>query len=138
VLGAVFICSGIGKILKPAEFADAVAAFRILPTCMVNAFAITLPWIELTAGLAAISGIWRQSGGLLMMGLNIVFIIAATSAMVRGLDIECGCFTLSHVHSKVGWELLVRDAGLLVLCAPLIWGGKEGNACGREPQAQTV
>lgn len=136
VLGAVFVYAGIGKIIKPSEFADAVAAFRILPICTVNVFAMILPWIELSAGLAVLSGIWQQSGGILMLGMNAVFLVAASSAMIRGLDIECGCFTLSHVHSKVGWELLSRDIGLILLCIPLIWGRLGGKGRDHKSQAQ--
>lgn len=120
VLAGVFICAGIGKILKPGEFADAVAAFKILPIALVNIFAIVLPWVELLSGLALLHRASSRHGALMMIGLNLMFMVAVASAMTRGLDIECGCFTLSHAHSKVGWGLLARDGGLLLLCLPIM------------------
>jgi hypothetical protein len=50
-----------------------------------------------------------------------LFITAAGTAMARGLDIQCGCFTLSSAHDKVGWSLIVRDAFLLALCLLLLF-----------------
>lgn len=123
VLAVVFICAALGKIGNLEEFADAVAAFRILPIAWVNAFAIVLPWIELLIGLALLSGAHLKQAAMLSVLLNVVFIVAASSAMARGLDIKCGCFTLSKAHSSVGWQLIGRDIifsglGLLLLFSP--------------------
>jgi uncharacterized membrane protein YphA (DoxX/SURF4 family) len=120
VIAVVFVYAALGKIGNPKEFADAVAAFRILPIAWVNAFAIVLPWIELLVGLALLSGTQLKQAAMLSVLLNIVFIVAASSAMARGLDIKCGCFTLSKAHSSIGWQLIARDTvfsgiGLLLL-----------------------
>jgi len=120
VLAAVFIYAAVEKISDPARFSDAVAGFRILPLWSVNIFAIILPWMELLAGLSLIPGVTFRSSALLLIGLSIMFIGAVGSAMVRGLDVECGCFTLSHAHSRVGWGLIGRDMLLLCLMLPLV------------------
>jgi uncharacterized membrane protein YphA (DoxX/SURF4 family) len=120
LLAAVFIWAGIGKILRPAEFSDAVAAFRILPITSTNIVAIILPWVELLTGLSLLFGVMRRSGALLCVILNLIFIAAIISAMARGLDIECGCFTLSRAHDRVGWSLMARDIALVVLCLPVL------------------
>lgn len=116
LLAAIFIYAAVGKLLRPSEFANSVAGFRILPISLVNIFAIVLPWVELLCGLSLITGLFMRSGVVLLAALNIVFIAAAASAMARGLNIECGCFTLSHAHDKVGWNLITRDIGFLLLC----------------------
>ena len=116
ILAAVFIFAALGKIGNPREFSDAVAAFRMLPITTVNIFAIILPWVELLVGLSMAFGTQLKQSALLSIILNIVFIIAAGSAMARGLDINCGCFTLSEAHSLVGWSLIGRDL-LLILIA---------------------
>lgn len=116
ILAAVFIFAALGKIGDPQEFSDAVAAFRILPITSVNVFAIVLPWVELLVGLSLLSGTQLRQSALLSVLLNLMFIIAAGSAMAKGLDIKCGCFTLSKSHASVGWSLIARDS-LLTLFA---------------------
>lgn len=122
IVSLVFIFAALGKIGNMQEFADAVAAFRILPVTWVNVFAIILPWVELIIGLALLSGSQLKQAAALSILLNAVFIIAASSALARGLDIECGCFTLSKAHSSVGWALLGRDVAFIVLAMPLLTG----------------
>lgn len=120
ILAGVFIYAALGKIIEPDKFADAVAGFRIVPLWAVNVFAIILPWTELLCGLCLLFGVLVRSSGLLLVLLNVVFVIAVSQALARGLDIECGCFTLSHTHGKVGWDLILRDIGLLMLCLPVV------------------
>jgi len=119
LLAAVFIYAAVGKVLRPSEFADSVAGFRILPIATVNVFAIVLPWIELVCGLSLITGIFVRSSVVLLAALNVIFIAAAVSAMARGLSIECGCFTLSRAHDTVGWSLIGRAVVFLLLCLPV-------------------
>ncbi len=117
ILAAVFIVAAIGKIQRPEEFASAVVAFRILPMPLVNIAAITMPWIELLVGVAILFPAFVQSSALIMVAMNTAFITAALLAIARGLDIECGCFSLSHAHETVGWRLVVRDVVFLAMCA---------------------
>jgi len=128
LLALIFIYAAVGKVIKPSEFADSVAGFRILPISTVNLIAIVLPWVELACGLSLITGLFIKSGAVLLAGLNIVFIAAAASAMARGLSINCGCFTLSHAHDTVGWNLIARDIGFLLLCLPIALYRRNGDA----------
>ena len=113
VLGLIFIASALGKIAGPAAFADSVANYRLLPVCAVNIFAIILPWIEFLVGLSLINGVAVKSGALLAAIMSIIFIGAAASAKARGLNIDCGCFSIAK--SKVGWELIGRDLVFLAM-----------------------
>jgi uncharacterized membrane protein YphA (DoxX/SURF4 family) len=123
VLAAVFIFAALGKIANPQEFADAVAAFKLLPISWVNVFAIILPWVELTVGLTLLLGSQLRQAAILAILMNTVFIVAASSAMARGLDIQCGCFTISKAHSSVGWGLVARDLGFALLAVPVMLFG---------------
>lgn len=120
ILAFIFIYAAIGKIANSQEFADTVAAFKVIPITTVNLFAIVLPWIELVCGVALFIGQFAVSATMLISVMNLIFMTAAASAMARGLSIECGCFTLSSAHSKVGWMLLARDAILILFCILLI------------------
>lgn len=121
VLAVVFVAAALGKISDLQRFADQVAGYHLLPVTVVNLFAITLPWVELLAGLSLLVGTLARQAGLLLVVLNLVFLFAVTSAMMRGLDIECGCFTVSRAHDHVGWGIICRDIFFLALCLPVIY-----------------
>jgi hypothetical protein len=74
--------------------------------------AITLPWIEVMAGLMLIIGIWRQASAWLINLMTLVFIAAISSAVARGLSIECGCFGTVGGR-EVGLKAIAEDVGLL-------------------------
>lgn len=116
-LGAVFIVAGAGKILNPTEFAHDIDNYRILPYILVTLMAVILPWVEFIVGLLLVFGRFLYSSSFIVMGLNLVFIIAISVAMARGLDIDCGCFSLKAGASKVGVLRLVEDVIFFIIAA---------------------
>jgi len=117
-LGGLFIYSGLLKIMDPAAFAGAVKNYRLLPAVFVSAAAIILPWWELAAGVAVWIPKWRRAGALVLAGLACVFLIAVISALIRGLDISCGCFG-AHSH-RAGLSTLAIDIASLAAAACLL------------------
>ena len=120
-LGLIFIYSSWSKISDPPGFAEMIWNYRILPGYLVNPVAITLPWLELLAGLALLSGFFRRGAALLTAGMLITFITALSADLVRGIAVDCGCFSVG-AHTKTPDELfsdmkidLLRDAGLLAM-----------------------
>lgn len=113
LLGLIFLVSALGKIADPGGFADNIAAYRIVPFAAINVVAIVMAWTEFLVGLALLNGVAWRSGALLAAAMNVVFILAIASALARGLDIECGCFTVAK--SRVGWPLIARNLGFLAL-----------------------
>ena len=75
---------------------------------------------SLGSSLALIAGpLWR-GGAVILGGFLIVFIAALFQAIVRGIDIHCGCFG-KESHSISFW-LIAQDYGLLILAlVPLVW-----------------
>ncbi|MFQ5868987.1 MAG: MauE/DoxX family redox-associated membrane protein [Candidatus Zixiibacteriota bacterium] len=114
-LGAIFIYASIDKIAHPADFARAIFYFRILPVSLVNILAVVLPWVELFAGILLILGIFTRGSVLLINVMLIVFIVAIAYNVLRGVDIACGCFTVSPAAEKHGLSLLYRDMGMLLM-----------------------
>ncbi|MBN1560036.1 DoxX family membrane protein [candidate division KSB1 bacterium] len=120
LLGAVFIYAGAGKIINPSAFADAIDNYRIAPYLLVTIMAIILPWVEVIVGLLLVLGRWLHGSSLIIILLNIVFIIAMSSAMFRGLDISCGCFSLGGDAARVGVIRLLEDVVYLLLAIVLL------------------
>ncbi|HUU54794.1 MAG TPA: MauE/DoxX family redox-associated membrane protein [Armatimonadota bacterium] len=121
VVGGVFVYASLDKIARPDRFADIVHDYQMLPLLFINAFALAMPWTEITTGAALILGVWRRGAGLLAMALTVAFLVAIAQAEIRGLDIECGCFDVSGMSStEASWDLFLRDIPLL-LGAALVW-----------------
>ena len=114
VLGTVFIVAAIDKISNPDIFAEAVQAYQLLPFSLVNIFALVVPWVELLCGIFLVVGVFLRSSSMLLSFLLLAFIVAMLSALVRHLQIDCGCFGAAHA-STVGWDRILEDIGLYVL-----------------------
>jgi len=117
VVGAFFVYASIDKIIHPDQFANMVYNYRILPHIIINLFAATLPWIELVIGLCLILGPFADAASAITAALLVVFIVASVAALIRGLDISCGCFTTSPEGKKAGWSVIVMDTFLISMLA---------------------
>jgi putative oxidoreductase len=118
-LGGIFMYAAILKIADPVAFAGSVAAYRILPYFASYLAAATLPFLELSCGLLLVAGYRVRGGALIIAGLNLLFMVALGSAIVRGLDIDCGCFKQGGAKTSP-WIALGRDALFLVMAGYLI------------------
>lgn len=115
IVGGIFIYASLDKITNPAQFARIVYNYHLLPAALINIFALTLPWVELLCGIFLVVG-YKQEGSVLILNLLILaFIMALTVNLFRGVNIECGCFTVSSKAKGNIIDLLLRDIGLLVL-----------------------
>jgi uncharacterized membrane protein YphA (DoxX/SURF4 family) len=115
VLGGIFTYASFDKILHPFEFAEVVYNYQLLPDVLVNLVSLFLPWLELLVGLSLILGVWLPGAVLICNLLLMVFFSTLVFNIARGLDIDCGCFTVSVGTSSGGHMLwyLFRDGFFL-------------------------
>ena len=116
-LGGIFIYASYEKILHPTPFAEIVFNYQILPVPFVNLVALFLPWLELLMGLSLVLGLWLPAAVLISTVLLSVFFITLVFNMLRGLDIDCGCFSVSSGPAAGGHMLwyLFRDGFFLLV-----------------------
>lgn len=121
-LGALFVYASLDKIAHPDAFARIVYHYRLLgPSASVgplpaNLVAVTLPWVEVLAGIALISGVWRREASVLVALLLVIFLGGVSWALLHGIDIEnCGCFAVTGAGRGVGIKLLAQDLALLAV-----------------------
>ena len=114
VMGVLFLVAALGKLSDLNAFAREVHNFRMLHPAMENVFALTLPWIELIAALSLLLGIRPRSGALVVAVLMSVFTVGVAQAIVRNLDITCGCFGTADA-AQVGWKKLGENVGMTAL-----------------------
>lgn len=117
-VGGSFVFAGALKIADPAEFAVAVGNYRVAPHELINTVAILLPWIEVVAGLFVLSGVWLRAAAFVIACLTLGFALLIVSALVRGLNIECGCFGTVGGRN-IGLVNLAIDTTLLLLAVLL-------------------
>jgi len=130
LLGGFFVYASLDKIWSPDAFARVIYQWQVTGPVASNLVAVSLPWVELVAGLLLVLGVWKRESALVIALLLCVFLGAAASVLVRGIDVEnCGCTSLarSEVTTSgwppswargVGWFLVTRD--LLMLGAALL------------------
>ena len=120
LLGAIFIYAGVSKILNPDQFAQAVMNYRIVPLVSVNLFAIVLPWLELVSGILLLVGLFSGGSIVMITLLMALFLGAIGTALLRGLDISCGCFSTDGVY-KITILYFIRDLVLFALALQVLF-----------------
>jgi uncharacterized membrane protein YphA (DoxX/SURF4 family) len=120
----VFLVAGGLKVIDPQSSVAAVRAYRLLPSSLVTIVGWGLPFAEIALGVLLLAGVATRLVAVGSAVLLLVFIAAVTSAAARGLSIDCGCFggggDVAPGQTAYGTEI-VRDVGLLLLAAWLVW-----------------
>ena len=116
-VGGIFIYASLDKLAHPRAFAETINYYHILPYPLLHPSAHLLPVVELVIGSSLVLGLGRRGAALLAGIMTVIFMAAITSALIRNLDISCGCFNTDGGHD-VGLDLLWRDAILLLMCLP--------------------
>ena len=119
LLGALFVWTGWEKIKDPNAFLFSIRSFHILHDPYAAWVAMGLPWLEILAGAALITGVLVEGGLALIGGMLAVFLWAIIYSWQRGLDINCGCFGGDAATSGFT-ELITRDAVLLAAALGLL------------------
>jgi uncharacterized membrane protein YphA (DoxX/SURF4 family) len=131
LVALVFIIASMDKIYSPANFGRAIYAYKFLVgpfIYLVSPMAVIVPWLELTTGFLLLINRLVRPAALIILGLNLIFIIAILSVMIRGITVECGCGLdvgpLAQIAgTQADGQALVRDIvilamNLVVLFAP--------------------
>lgn len=123
VLGGTFLYASLDKIADPAAFAEAIANYHLLPPSTQGFVAAILPWVEALAGGLLLIGLMTAGASLVVAALSATFALAITSALWRGLDVSCGCFTLQPGAATAGWGHVGLDLALLAVASLVLWRG---------------
>ena len=111
VLGGVFIWAGIIKISNPLVFAQDIANYQVFPQIISFFLALFLPWIEVICGVCVLTGILLRSSSAFLICLLVGFLFLIIVTLIRGIDVECGCF--GSLGRQVDYKLLLTDSALL-------------------------
>ena len=118
-LGYFFIYASLSKIPHPAQFAEVIANYRLIPFMYVNLGAVILPWIELVTGLFLIIGFKSRSSIIVIGLLLIMFDLMILINMYRGAPITCGCY--DTVGEPIGWKKILENLLMLVFSVQIYY-----------------
>jgi putative oxidoreductase len=108
-LALLFIYAGLIKVVNIEAFANQIDNYRLLPYFTNALVAAILPWLEILCGSLLLLRFWRKGAALVLVTLNVIFLFAVVSALARGLDITCGCFSLSDTGMRIDVTKLVEN-----------------------------
>jgi len=120
-LALVFVYAGAVKIQDVVAFAGHVAAYQILPYAMNYLVAATLPYVEFLTGVLLLLNVRVRPALVVIGGMTLIFMVALVSVLLRGLDIDCGCFDPAGGQDVSAGMALLRDVGLMVLVVLTWW-----------------
>ena len=115
VLGALFIWAAVTKLPDMAGFAQDVANYRIVPAALVPFVASAVVGIELLGGIALVAGVMERAAAAVIACLLVAFTVFLSQALLRGIDLRCGCFGGDEPAS---WWTVARD--LVMLAAAVV------------------
>jgi hypothetical protein len=119
-IGGLFVYACIHKITDPADFANTVASYEMLPHWAVNLVAVMLPWMEFWAGVLLVLGVFVRSSAMLLSMFLAVFSVGALVNLLRGAQISCGCFS-SDINYAISLWTVTRDVIWLQMALTILF-----------------
>jgi len=98
LLGVLLLVAGFLKMADPGSFADSLRMYHLLPSAWIPWVALGLPPVEVITGLALVFRRCRLGARWLAFALYLAFWVAMAQAVLRGIDVSCGCF------GEVSWD----------------------------------
>lgn len=113
-LGCLFLYSSLPKIRQPYDFLSSVYNYELVGPKLGVLVAMVLPWLELLVGICLVGGIFVGGALLVSIAMAAMFTFAIASALYRGLNISCGCFSAARAE-QVGYTTLMRASVIMLL-----------------------
>ncbi len=130
LLAGVLLYAAWLKLKDPAsaqKFANAIAAYKILPNHLVIVSTFAFPWLEAIAAVLLVLGLWTRAAAAVAGLLFVAFIGAIGSAMLReSISLTtCGCFGERSLlcTGPPSWCHIAQNAGLTAMCLLVLWRG---------------
>lgn len=118
MVGGIFISAGLTKIFDPLGFAQDILSYKVFPQSFSFFIALILPWIEVICGILLISGLFLRASAILISSFLTAFLVLIVITILRGLDIDCGCF--GSLSRKLDYKFFLVDSVLLFFSIAIV------------------
>lgn len=119
ILAGVFVLAGLSKLPFRHEFARLVRRYGVLPPRLIGPVALALPPLELLAGLCLLAGVATRPMAVLVGLVLCAFSGALAINLLRGNEIDCGCFTMTG-PTRLSWMLVARNLVLASMAVAVV------------------
>lgn len=111
VLGEIFLVAGIAKLPRLDQFEAAVRRYELLPAPVVRPLARLLPYVEVIGAILLLAGFFTRVCAGVLLGLLALFTAAVAVNLLRGREMDCGCFG-EAAAKKLTWVTVARNSAL--------------------------
>ena len=112
-IAVLFLISGFSKFLDPGAFAKQINLFDLYPW-NAKPLAFYIIWLEIVLGLGLLVKPFKRPA----MGLSIYLLIFFTGVLsitlIRGIDLNCGCFGAGK-EQNISWLDIARNVALILM-----------------------
>lgn len=117
VVAAALLTSAISHLWRPYEFLMSVHRYRVLPPNWVAIAASSIPALHIFLACSLFFPGYRRFALLVSSCLFLIYAGLQLTALSRGLDISCGCFTIGapEDQSRIGGVSLAIVFACLLL-----------------------
>jgi uncharacterized membrane protein YphA (DoxX/SURF4 family) len=120
-IGALLLVAGVLKAHDGFHVtADAIVAYRLLPSFAVIPLAVFLPYFEIGLGCYLVLGLFTRVVAAIAAVQFAIFTFAVATVVARHIQISCGCFGAGDT-TPASWLDVARDAVLVLLAALVAW-----------------
>ena len=92
IVAAILLSTGLIHAAQPYYFIHSIASYRLLPVTALGLFGLWLPYIQIVVAFCIGLRIVDRTALALAAVLFMAFTIAQITVILRGLNIDCGCF----------------------------------------------
>ncbi|MFC6145881.1 DoxX family protein [Corynebacterium nasicanis] len=117
----VWISAGVVKLNDHMNMTQAITAYEIFTPYWSDLLARLIGPLEIAGGVLLLLGIFLRPASKVAAGVMILFIIGVGQAWLRGLGIDCGCFTIEPNLDQQAMDYFVTILRDLAFLALTLW-----------------
>jgi uncharacterized membrane protein YphA (DoxX/SURF4 family) len=118
VLGGLWLIAAVSKLRNLRLFIHNVDEFDLLPGPAAKALGAVLPFLELSLGIALLTGVAVRLAAIGTVALLLLFAVAMILVLQQGRRIRCNCFG-EFGNALVSWTAVYRNVALAIVALPV-------------------
>jgi uncharacterized membrane protein YphA (DoxX/SURF4 family) len=137
---ALLLLSAWHKLTLPEQFRESVKNYQLLPEALVQPVSLLIPIVELTLGVAWLSGVKLELTACASVALLAIYALSMGINLLRGrIHIGCGCgMSTASAEQPLSVSLLARNVLLMALALLTVLPQTQRNLVGIDYLTMTL